>query len=311
MGHRVVCNRLRQNPQEATVRNRPLAARCVGTLLALTTAPLAAQIRGSEHAVVTQTIDGTTITIDYSRPVARGRDLFGGVVPWGKPWTGANWATTLEVDKAIRLNGQDVPAGKYSVWIIPRPDRWTVFLDPNSKLFHFQHPDSTPEQIRMTLDPEQGPHVEMLTWTFPAVSGDAGTLRMQWGTTFVPLQIVVQPTKPVALPTEIRAVYLGNYDLRIQEGLGWPTSGRFEVFEVGGVLRGRLPFPIHPGDELEFDLIPAGQHRLSPGLYRDGKVFNVEPGATFEFEVDGNHAAAVRLRGVEGTVFMEGKRGGQ
>ena len=84
------------------------------------------------------------------------------------------------------------------------------------------------------------------------------------------------------------------------------------MFEVGGVCAGGPPFPIHPGDELEFDLIPAGQNRLSPaGLYRDGQVFNMDPGATFEVEVDGNHATAVRLRGVEGTVFMGGKRAGQ
>jgi hypothetical protein len=60
------------------------------------------------------------------------------------------------------------------------------------------------------------------------------------------------------------------------------------VFAVGNLLRGRMPFPIHPGDELEFDLVPAGQHRFSPALYRGGKLFNIEMGGTFEFDVDGN-----------------------
>jgi hypothetical protein len=271
-----------------------------------------AQIRGSELGTAAQTVDGTTITVQYSRPVARGRELFGAAVPWDEPWTGANWATTLEVSKPIRLNGTEVPAGKYSVWTVPRQQQpWAVFLEPNAKLFHFQKPDSTAEQIRIAAQPETGPHTEMLTWSFPAVTGDGAVLRMQWGTTAVPLQVVVQPTKPVQLADNVRARYVGAYEMTIMEGMGWPTTGRLEVFEKDGMLRARLPFPIHPGDELEFDFAPAGDHRFSPGLYREGKLFNIEMGASFEFDVEGERATAVRLRGIEGTVFAEGHRAPQ
>ena len=59
-------------------------------LLACLPSLLSAQVRASEHGVVSQTVNGTTITIDYSRPVARGRDsLFGRVVHWGEVWTPA------------------------------------------------------------------------------------------------------------------------------------------------------------------------------------------------------------------------------
>ncbi|HEX6132711.1 MAG TPA: DUF2911 domain-containing protein [Longimicrobiales bacterium] len=270
--------------------------------------PVVAQIRGSEAAVVSQTVDGTRITIEYSRPRAAGRTLFGDLVAWGQPWTGANWATTLELNRDARLNGTDVPAGKYSVWWVPQPDRWTLLLDRNAKLFHFQKPTPSPEHIRIEVEPRQAEHVEMLTWSFPAVTGDAATVQMQWGTTVAPVQIVVQPTKPVALAPEDRAAYVGAYELDVMEGLGWPRSARFEVYESGDMLRGRLPFPIHPGDELEFDLVPAGQNRLSAGLYRGGKLFNIEMGATFEFDVDDDRAHMVRLRGIEGTVFASGRR---
>ena len=273
----------------------------------------AAQIRGSEKAVVAQTIDGTTITLEYSRPVARGRDLFGKVVAWQTVWTpGANWATTLEVDRPIRLGGQEVAAGAYSVWMIPRQGQWTVFLDRNAKLFHFQKPDSTAEQIHVAVTPETGPHTEMLTWSFPAVTGDAGVLRMQWGTTSVPLQVLVEPTKPVAIPAEESALYIGSYDIQTTPGLGWPETGTLEVFESNGALRARLPFPIHPGDEMEFDLVPAGRHRFNAGLYRDGKLFNIEMGASFDFAVDETEgrASGVTLRGIEGSEFAKGQRAG-
>ena len=71
-------------------------------------------------------------------PVARGRDnLFGGVVHWGEMWTpGANWATTLEVDREIDLEGHSVPAGEYSVWMQPGPQGWTVFLNSDVRLYH-------------------------------------------------------------------------------------------------------------------------------------------------------------------------------
>src|SRR6478672_8530028 len=60
----------------------------------------------SEKGSVTQSVDGTTITIEYYRPVARGRTPFPDVVHWGRMWTaGANWATTFDVDKPIRVNG--------------------------------------------------------------------------------------------------------------------------------------------------------------------------------------------------------------
>src|SRR5215212_7024286 len=91
-------------------------------LLAGLVAPFSieAQIRASELAVMSQTIDGTLITVQYSRPRARGRDpIFGTrAVTWGETWTpGANWATTLEVNKPVTINGNPVAKGKYSVWM--------------------------------------------------------------------------------------------------------------------------------------------------------------------------------------------------
>ena len=111
----------------------------------------------SEKGSVSQTIDGTTITVEYYRPVARGRTPFPDVVHWGRMWTpGANWATTFDVDKPIHLNGNAVPKGKYSVWMIPAPDEWTVILNRDSKRFHTQPPSSSDEELRFTVKPSAG-----------------------------------------------------------------------------------------------------------------------------------------------------------
>ena len=100
---------------------------------------LPAQPRGSERGTMMQTVNGTTITVDFGRPVARGRDnLFGGVIHWGETWTpGANWATTLEVDRPIWLDGNRVEPGKYSVWLRPQEgDSWTLMLNREWRLYH-------------------------------------------------------------------------------------------------------------------------------------------------------------------------------
>ena len=74
------------------------------------------KVRPSQRGSVTQHVADTTITVDYSRPVARGRELFGKLVPWGRIWCpGADDATTLEVSTAVKIDGKDLPAGKYSL----------------------------------------------------------------------------------------------------------------------------------------------------------------------------------------------------
>lgn len=278
-------------------------------LLAALATDGAAQIRASEMASVSQMVDGTTLTLTYSRPAARGREIFGNVVPWDVIWTpGANWATTLSADKDIRVAGTPVPAGKYSVWMTPRHEGpWTLTLDPRPGLFHFQKPDSTDEQIHIAVEPERADHQETLTWSFPAFSGDAALLAMRWTWAEVPMEIVVPPSRPAEVAAEDRALYVGSYDLRVMDGIGYPTRGEFRVTERDGRLRGSLPFPLHPGDELEFDLVPAGVHRFNPGLYHGDQLFNVEMGLSFEFEV-GDGAASVIMRGIEGTAFGQGAR---
>ena len=154
--------------------------------------PCAAQAKLSEHAVAAQTIAGTTITVEYFRPVARGRDsLFGKVVTWGEHWTpGANWATTIEVDHDVRVNGARLPKGKYALWTVVQPDQWTVEFHRTWRKFHVPPPtDSSDEQLRLTARPERGPPTEVLTFDFPEVRPAATTLRFRWGTVVVPLEI--------------------------------------------------------------------------------------------------------------------------
>ena len=147
--------------------------------------------RPSQAGSVTQQVSQTTVTVKYSRPVARGRDLFGALVPFGKIWTpGANEATEVTFSTDVKLNGQPVAAGTYTVWAVPDAARWEVILNSAHPVFHLAHQEVAGKDVlRLTVTPRTGAHMETLAWYFPVVDGRRAELVAHWGTTVVPLTI--------------------------------------------------------------------------------------------------------------------------
>ncbi|MCW3106595.1 MAG: hypothetical protein JWQ09_1101, partial [Segetibacter sp.] len=86
--------------------------------------------RPSPPATATGKINGATITINYSSPAVKGRKVWGGLVPYEQVWrAGANEATIFETDKDIKVEGQPLPAGKYSLYAIPGENEWTIIFN--------------------------------------------------------------------------------------------------------------------------------------------------------------------------------------
>lgn len=139
-----------------------------------------------------QMIADVRVEVRYSRPVARGRDLFGALVKCGEPWTpGADSATTIDVSRDVRVNGELLPAGRYSIWAIPERDVWTIIFSRQHVAFHTRYPGEAQDALRIRVQPRSGPHVETLTFSFPMVEGYTATLQLHWGTTVVPLGLRV------------------------------------------------------------------------------------------------------------------------
>jgi hypothetical protein len=83
--------------------------------------------KASPESLIEYKKDGKEITIFYCRPSKKGREIFGGLVPYDSVWrTGANEATTFETNKDLSIGGKTLPAGKYTLWTIPGPTEWTV-----------------------------------------------------------------------------------------------------------------------------------------------------------------------------------------
>lgn len=148
-----------------------------------------AQNTKSQLGVVSQVVNGTRIEITYRRPVARGRALFGALVPWGRIWTpSADSAARITISGPIDVNGSTLAAGSYSIWAIPDSSSWTLVFNREASVFHLRYPDGQ-DVLRVHSAPARGEHVETLMFTFPMVDADSARLELRWGTTVVPLSI--------------------------------------------------------------------------------------------------------------------------
>jgi hypothetical protein len=159
--------------------------------LILLAVPAAAQsIPLSQHATISQRVGNTAITIDYNRPVARGRKLFGDLVPWRERWhPGANDATTITFSKDVLIEGKPLAAGSYTLWSIPDTASWTIIFNRGLHVWHTQYPGEAKDALRVTVTSEHGDYMETLAYYFPVVGPDSATLRLHWGTTVVPIRI--------------------------------------------------------------------------------------------------------------------------
>jgi DUF2911 family protein len=147
--------------------------------------------RRSQRGTVTQSVNGTEISIRYYRPVLRGRTAFPGVVGWGRTWTpGADSATRLETSGPLEIEGKTLPAGKYSVWVIPEEkDAWAVIFNRNADAFHLSHEESQ-DALRVEAHAATAPQsVETLEFSFPLVDADSAIMQLQWGTFVLPLHV--------------------------------------------------------------------------------------------------------------------------
>lgn len=128
--------------------------------------------------------DGKTVVVDYSSPRAKGRKIYGGLVPYGQVWrAGANEATTLVSNTDLTVGGKTIPAGSYTIFVIPNQDKWTLIINKKTGEWGVPYPGEASELAR----------VDMKVSTLPAPAenfviafdknGNGCALRMDWETT--------------------------------------------------------------------------------------------------------------------------------
>lgn len=124
-------------------------------------------------------VRGTLISIDYSAPAIKGRELWGVLVPYNKVWrTGANEATTLSVDKDVLIEGKLLKAGKYALFTIPGEHEWDVIINSVWDQWGAYNYDESADVLRFSTKAlESDAFYETLTFSID----EGGRIVMNWG----------------------------------------------------------------------------------------------------------------------------------
>ena len=161
--------------------------------------------RPSPKASVMQRIGLTDMTITYSRPAVKGRQIWGALVPYDKVWrTGANEATTIAFSNDVMINGQKLPAGTYSLHTIPvQNGDWTLAFNTVADQWGSFSYDQAKDALRVKATPMKNAFHEWMTFEVPDVSTDSAKVVLAWENLAVPFTVTTNTTQ--AALTNIRA----------------------------------------------------------------------------------------------------------
>jgi hypothetical protein len=169
--------------------------------------------QASPSAAIEQAVGLTNVKIEYSRPSAKGRSVYGELVPFGKLWrTGANGNTIITFSEDVVISGKTLPKGQYALYTLPKADSWDIIFYTDTNNWGLPEKwDDKKEALRATVKPEfLSRNVETFTIGVNNLDNDYGYLEIAWEKTMVALKFEV-PTKQTALKS-------------IETALAGPTS---------------------------------------------------------------------------------------
>jgi hypothetical protein len=155
--------------------------------------------RAVPAAKLSQQVGLTEIGVEYDCPAAKGRKIWGGVVPFGQLWlTGSTGSTKIKFSKDVTIGDRIVPAGSYWLLAVPNKDAWTLVInrspDPVTSVRDYR-PELDVARVKVT--PKSTMHRERLTYTFSELTDDRAALDLEWDTVRVSLPIDVNTTQQV------------------------------------------------------------------------------------------------------------------
>lgn len=136
---------------------------------------------------------GKTVKTDYSSPRAKGRKIYGDLVPYGEVWrTGANEATTFVTSADIAVGGTNVPAGSYTIFTVPNAEKWSLVISKGTGEWGTQYPGQDKDLARVDMKVSKLPSpVENFAISY-AKSGGGCTMNIDWETTRASVNIAAK-----------------------------------------------------------------------------------------------------------------------
>lgn len=191
----------------------------------------------SPSSTVKQAVGLSDITVEYSRPSAKGRTVFGDVVPFDALWrTGANMATKVTFGEDVKIDGKAVPAGTYSLFSIPGKTEWTVILNKNTKLGGTNGYSEAEDQLRFKVKPRmKTDKTETFTIDFTNLKPTQATMELTWENTSVAFDITTEIDEKVmknietvmakdGRPYHQAASYYYDNKKDMKQALDWATK---------------------------------------------------------------------------------------
>jgi len=148
--------------------------------------------RGSQRAEVSQRIGITDIAIQYHRPLAKDRKIWGDLVPYGAVWrAGANENTTISFSDPVLIEGKPLDKGTYGLHMIPNADQWTIIFSKNSTSWGSFTYDQAEDALRVTVKPTTADMHNALTYDFDQLQPDSAVVELEWEKIAVPFKVSV------------------------------------------------------------------------------------------------------------------------
>ncbi|WP_178988610.1 DUF2911 domain-containing protein [Winogradskyella schleiferi] len=200
----------------------------------------------SPAAKIEQVVGLTDVTLEYSRPSMRGREVFGNLVPYDKMWrAGANKNTIITFSNPVTVGGNELKAGSYAVFIKPSEKTWDVYFYSDTENWGTpQNWDDSKVAAKATVDVMEIPaNVETWTISFDDLTNDSAHLGMMWANTYAAVKFEVPTDKAVTSAIEkimagpsandyyASAVYYMNADKDLDKAKEWMDKAMSMVKE--------------------------------------------------------------------------------
>jgi hypothetical protein len=156
--------------------------------------------QASQHAVIKQRVGLTDIEVDYSRPNKNDRVIFGGLIPYDKPWrTGANQPTKIKVSAPVKFGDKEVPAGEYVLYTIPGANEWKLILSKNltAQTLADQKPEDDVARVSAKPSVALAAPAETFTIGFEDLRANSAIFYLVWDKTRVDVKLTTNDVEKV------------------------------------------------------------------------------------------------------------------
>jgi len=179
--------------------------------------------RDSQHAKIMQRVGITDITINYHRPLVKGRKIWGGIVPYSQVWrAGANENTTIEFSDPVNIEGKPLAKGIYGLHMIPTENEWTIIFSKNATAWGSFTYNQAEDALRVTVKPRVADAEEALAYEVDGVTPTSAVVALRWEKLAVPFKVDVSTNEIVAqsLHGQLRGLAQYTWD-------GWDDAANY------------------------------------------------------------------------------------